>query len=123
VLVQEMAPSGRETIVGSLYDPQFGPCIMFGLGGVFVEVLKDVVFRLAPISREEAKEMMREIRGYPILKGVRGENPVDFDSLAGAVSRISQLVNDFPEIKEIDANPIFAYEKGYMVADARIILR
>jgi acetyltransferase len=123
VLVQEMAPSGRETIVGSLYDPQFGPCIMFGLGGIFVEVLKDVVFRLAPLSKEEAKEMMREIKGYPILKGVRGESSVDFDALADAVSRISQLVNDFPEIKEIDANPIFAYEKGYMVADARIILR
>ncbi|MDY6985112.1 MAG: acetate--CoA ligase family protein [Candidatus Thermoplasmatota archaeon] len=123
VLVQEMAPSGRETIVGSLYDPQFGPCIMFGLGGIFVEVLKDVVFRLAPISKEEAKEMMKEIKVYPILKGVRGESSVDFDALADAVSRISQLVNDFPEIKEIDANPIFAYEKGYMVADARIILK
>jgi acetyltransferase len=123
VLVQEMAPQGRETIVGSLYDPQFGPCIMFGLGGIFVEVLKDVVFRLAPISREEAKEMMTEIKGYPILKGVRGESAVDFDALADAVSRISQLVSDFPEIKEIDANPIFAYEKSYMVADARIILK
>jgi acetyltransferase len=123
VLVQEMAPQGRETIVGSLYDPQFGPCIMFGLGGIFVEVLKDVVFRLAPISREDAKEMMTEIKGYPILKGVRGESSVDFDALADAVSRISQLVSDFPEIKEIDANPIFAYEKGYMVADARIILK
>ena len=123
VLVQKMAPSGRETIVGTLYDPQFGPCIMFGLGGIFVEVLKDVVFHLAPVSKGEAKEMMGEIKAYPILKGVRGENPIDFDALADAVSRISQLVSDFPEIKEIDANPIFAYEKGYMVVDARIILR
>jgi len=123
ILVQEMAPQGRETIVGSLSDPQFGPCIMFGLGGIFVEVLKDVIFRLAPVSREEALEMMKKIKGYPILKGVRGESSIDFEALADAVSRLSQLVSDFPEIKEIDANPIFAYEKGYMVADARIILK
>jgi len=96
---------------------------MFGLGGIFVEVLKDVIFRLAPVSREEALEMMKKIKGYPILKGVRGESSIDFEALADAVSRLSQLVSDFPEIKEIDANPIFAYEKGYMVADARIILK
>jgi acetyltransferase len=123
VLVQRMAPPGRETIVGTILDPQFGPCIMFGLGGVFVEVLKDVVFRIAPISREEGLEMMKEIKGYPILQGVRGEMPADMDSLAEAISRLSQLVYDFPEIKEIDANPIFTYEKGYIAADARIILK
>jgi Acyl-CoA synthetase (NDP forming) len=92
-------------------------------GGVFVEVLKDVVFKIAPISKEEGLKMMTEIKGYPILQGVRGEMPADMDSLAEAISRFSQLVYDFPEIKEIDANPIFAYEKGYMVADARIILK
>ena len=123
VLVQKMAPPGRETIVGTILDPQFGPCIMFGLGGVFVEVLKDVVFRIAPISKEEGLKMMKEIKGYPILQGVRGEMPADMDSLAEVISRFSQLVYDFPEIKEIDANPIFAYEKGYIVADARIILK
>ena len=122
VLIQHMAPQGKEMIIGTMQDSQFGPCIMFGLGGIFVEVLKDVVFRLAPITKGEAVEMIHEIKGYPILEGVRGEEGVDLNVIAECLSRFSQLAYDNPEIKEIDANPVFGYEKGAIVADARIIL-
>ncbi len=123
VYVQHMEPWGTETIIGSVNDSQFGPTVMFGLGGIFVEILKDVTFRIAPFSKEEAKDMIQEINGYKILKGARGEKPRDIDAIAEAVSRLSQLVWDFrDDIKEVDANPVIVYEKGLSVVDARIIL-
>lgn len=123
VLVQRMAPPGKELIAGTFRNPQFGPCIMFGLGGIFVETLKDVTFRVAPITAQEASAMIQELRSYPILKGTRGEAPIDFDAISKILSRLSQLACESKEIKAIDANPIFACEKGAIVADARIILK
>ena len=123
ILVQEMAPWGTEVIIGSTRDPQFGPTVMFGLGGIFVEILKDVTFRVAPIEKEQAKEMIEEIKGYPIIAGARGRKPLDKETLADAISRVSWLVHENPEIIELDANPVFLYEKGLIVADARVRLR
>jgi acetate---CoA ligase (ADP-forming) len=125
VAVQEMAPWGTEVIVGAVNDPTFGPTVMFGMGGIFVEVLKDVTFRVAPVSAEQALEMMKEIRAAPILSGVRGEAERDQAALADVISRYSQLVWDLgDEIAESDANPVLVYEKGHGVklVDARIIL-
>jgi acetyltransferase len=126
ILVQEMAPWGTETIVGSVNDVTFGPTVMFGLGGIFVEVLKDVVFRVAPISDMEAGMMLDAIRGAPILDGVRGESPRDKKALAGVLSKYAYMVSDLGEhIQESDANPILVYEegKGVKIVDARIILK
>ena len=124
ILVQQMAPRGRECLVGVSRDPQFGPLIAFGMGGIYVEVLKDVAFRLAPLSHEEATEQMRSIRSFPILAGVRGQAPADMDSIVETILRTSQLVGDFPEIVEMDINPLMVYDQGQgaMVLDARIIL-
>jgi acetate---CoA ligase (ADP-forming) len=125
ILIQEMAPWGTETIVGSVNDPTFGPTVMFGLGGIFVEVLKDVTFRVAPISDKEAQIMLDGIRGAPILDGVRGEAPRDRKALAEVLSRYAFMITDLGEdILESDANPILVYEegKGVKVVDARIIL-
>jgi len=122
ILVQEMAPSGTEVIVGSIKDPQFGPAIMFGLGGVFVEVLKDVTFRIAPITEDEACEMISEVKAYPILKGYRNTPPADLKAITKILVNTSKLVMDHPEIKELDLNPIMVYEKGAKTVDARIIL-
>lgn len=126
ILVQEMAPWGTETIVGSVNDHTFGPTVMFGLGGIFVEVLKDVTFRVAPISIKEAEIMLDGIRGAPILDGVRGEAPRDKKALAEVLSRYALMITDLgDEILESDANPILVYEqgKGVKVVDARIILK
>lgn len=123
VLVQKMAsPGGTEVIFGAIRDPQFQQVVMFGLGGIFVEVLKDVTFRVAPVTVEEARSMALEIQASPIIKGVRGQKSKDIDALAEALSRLSQLVVDFPEIKELDANPVMLYEQGLVVVDARILL-
>ncbi len=122
ILVQEMAPSGTEVIVGSIKDPQFGPAIMFGLGGVFVEVLKDVTFRIAPITEDEACEMISEVKAYPLLKGYRNTPPADLKAITNILVNTSKLVMDHPEIKELDLNPIMVYEKGAKTVDARIIL-
>jgi len=122
VTVQEMAPPSTEVIVGAIKDAQFGPTLMFGLGGIFVEVLKDVTFRIAPITEEEAKEMISEIKAYPILKGYRGNPPADIDSIAKILVNTSKLVVDHQEIKELDLNPIIVYESGAKTVDARIIL-
>ncbi|MFP3255027.1 MAG: acetate--CoA ligase family protein [Thermoplasmata archaeon] len=122
VALQEMAPQGTESIIGSTKDVQFGPTVMFGLGGIFVEVMKDVSFRIAPFSKSTAIDMINELNGKAILYGVRGEKPKDIESLSDAISRVSQLVTDFPEIKELDANPTLVYEEGIKVVDARIIL-
>lgn len=126
VAIQEMAPWGTEVIMGSINDPTFGPTMMFGLGGIFVEVLKDVTFRVAPVTCEEAKQMISEIRGAPILAGVRGEEPRDRAKLAGTVCRYSRMIMDLAdEMSESDANPILVYEEGQgvKVVDARIILK
>lgn len=124
VLVQEMVKAAKETILGASQDPTFGPIIMFGLGGIYVEVLKDVVFRVAPIDDREAMGMVESIKTIKLLKGVRGEKPSDLRAIADSLQRLSQLVVDFPEIKEFDINPLLALEegKGARVVDARIIL-
>ena len=125
VLVCEMAPFGREVIAGSVCDATFGPTVMVGLGGIFVEVMKDVTFRVAPFSPETVKQMLPELKTYPLLEGVRGEKRRDMEALGETVSRLSQLVNDLgDEIAETDANPVMLYEQGQglKVVDARIIL-
>jgi 4-hydroxybutyrate---CoA ligase (ADP-forming) len=125
VLVQEMVKSAKETILGASQDPTFGPVIMFGLGGIYVEVLKDVVFRIVPIDEQEAINMVESIKTIKLLKGVRGEKPSDLKAIADSLQRLSQLVVDFQEIKEFDINPLLVLEegKGARVVDARIILR
>lgn len=122
VLVQEMATPSTEVIVGAIKDPQFGQTLMFGLGGIFVEILKDVTFRVAPISKEEASEMIKEVRAYPLLKGYRNTPPADTDSLTKLIVNTSELIMENPEIKELDLNPVIVYKKGLKVVDARIIL-
>lgn len=122
IYVQKMAPPAREVIIGTIKDRQFGQVVMFGLGGILVEVLKDVVFRVAPIDKYEAREMIDEIKGLPILKGVRGEKSIDFDCLTETLASISQLVIDFPQIGQLDINPIRVYPKRLYAVDARIIL-
>ncbi|KAH3762851.1 acetyl-coenzym A synthetase, mitochondrial [Pelomyxa schiedti] len=126
VLVCEMAQKGMEVIVGSVNDSTFGPTIMFGMGGVFVEILKDVTFRIAPVSQSEVSSMLEEIRCYKILTGVRGEAPRDIAALTWVISRMSQLVYELAaEVEEVDANPVLVYEvgSGLKVVDARIILK
>jgi len=123
VLIQKMArPGATEVIMGASKDPQFGPVVMFGLGGIFVEVLKDITFRAAPISPAEALEMIKEIKSYEIIKGYRGKKPKDAEYLAETISRLSQLLKDFPEIREIDANPAMIYEDDLEIVDALITL-
>ena len=122
VLVQEMAPQSTEVIVGAIKDPQFGQTVMFGLGGIFVEILKDVNFRVAPLTAEDAKEMITELKAYPLLKGYRNTPPADIDALVNILCNTSRLVMDNPEIKELDLNPIMAYREGAKTVDARIIL-
>jgi len=125
IVVQEFAPIGIEVILGSVNDPTFGPTVMFGLGGIFVEVLKDVTFRVTPVSMIQATKMIEEIRGAPILRGVRGEKPRDKTALAKIICQYSQMIEDLQEeISETDANPIMVYEegKGVKVVDARVIL-
>jgi acetyl-CoA synthetase (ADP-forming) len=121
VLVEAMA-RGHEVIIGASRDPQFGPLLMFGLGGIFVEILKDVSYRLAPIEPFEAQEMIREIKAYPLLAGARGGDPVDEGVLGAVLVRVSRLVDDFREIKELDLNPTFVEGSQVVVADARIII-
>lgn len=122
VLVQEMAPQSTEVIVGAIKDPQFGQTLMFGLGGIFVELLKDATFKVAPITREDAQEMVTKVKAYPLLKGYRNTPPADIDAIVNVLLNTSKLVMDYPEIKELDLNPIMAYEKGAKTVDARIIL-
>jgi len=122
VLVSEMAPQGTEVIVGAVKDPQFGQTVMFGLGGIFVELLKDVNFRVAPITKQDAKEMITQLKAYPLLNGYRGAKPADLDALTEILCNVSKLILDNPEIKELDLNPVMAYPKGAKTVDARIIL-
>jgi acetyl-CoA synthetase (ADP-forming) len=122
ILVQEMAPWGTEIIVGSIMDPTFGSTIMFGLGGIFVEVLKDVSFRLVPIDKMEAEEMIKEIKAYRILEGIRGKPPVDQAAIADILLATSKMLLQCPEIKELDMNPVLVYEKDAKIVDARVLL-
>jgi len=122
VLVQKMAPSSTEVIIGALKDPQFGQTLMFGIGGIFVEVLKDVTFRIAPIVEKDAKEMIGEIKAYPILKGYRNTPPADEGAIVNILLNVSKLIMEHPEINQMDLNPIMVYENGASVVDARIIL-
>ncbi len=122
ILVQEMAPNSTEVIVGAIKDPQFGQTIMFGLGGIFVEVLKDVNFRIAPLTIDDAHEMITQLKAYPLLTGFRNTPPADIDALVAILCSTSRLVMANPEIKELDLNPVLAYQKGAKTVDARIIL-
>ena len=122
ILVQEMAPRSTEVIVGAIKDPQFGQTVMFGLGGIFVEVLKDVNFRIAPITIDDAKEMITQLKAYPLLKGFRNTPPADIEALVSILCSTSRLVMDNPEIKELDLNPVLVYQKGAKTVDARMIL-
>ena len=122
VSVQKMAPPGTEVIIGMSKDPQFGPVLMFGLGGILVEVLKDVSFRLVPVTRRDAKEMIEEIKGYPLLKGYRSYQPADIPALEELIVKVSDFIEQNPTIKELDLNPVFAYKDGAVAVDARVIL-
>ena len=122
VLVQEMAPQSTEVIIGAIKDPQFGQTVMFGLGGIFVELFKDVTFRIAPITHEDAYEMVTKVKAYPLLTGYRNTPAADLEAIITVLLNTSKLVIDYPEIKELDLNPVMAYEKGSKTVDARIIL-
>ena len=122
VSVQKMARPGTEVIIGTSKDPQFGPVIMFGLGGIFVEVLKDVSFRIIPVARRDAQEMVKEIKGYPLLLGYRGKEPANVPALVEIILRVSNFIHENPQIKELELNPIFAYKDRAVAVDARIIL-
>ncbi|MFC1955143.1 acetate--CoA ligase family protein [Chloroflexota bacterium] len=122
VSVQKMVPPGIEVIIGMSKDAQFGPVLMFGLGGILVEMLKDVSFRIVPVTRKDAGKMIREIKGYPLLQGYRGQEPVDITFLEGLIVKVSELCERRPDIRELDLNPIFAYQDGAVAVDARIVL-
>ena len=122
IAVQHMARPGTEVIIGMTKDPQFGPVIMFGLGGVLVELLKDVSFRIVPLARRDAREMIREIKGYPLLEGYRGQEPADIAYLEEMILKVSEFVDNNSEVREIDLNPVFAYSDGAVAVDARVIL-
>ncbi len=122
VAVQKMARPGIEVIVGMSKDPQFGPVLMFGLGGVLVEVLKDVAFRIVPLEARDARQMIREIKGFPVLEGFRGQEPADLEALEKLLLKVSAFVEAHPEIEELDLNPVFAYKDGALAVDARIVV-
>ena len=122
-VVQAQAPTGRELIIGASEAPGLGSLVMFGLGGIFVEVLKDVAFSVAPLSLPETREMMREIKGFPLLEGTRGEAGVDLAAIEDMLLRVSRLVADHPSIVEMDLNPVFARPDGATAVDVRIRVR
>lgn len=123
VLVQPMAEKGLEVILGVSQDPQFGPALMFGMGGVFVEIFKDVSFRLIPLRRDDAIEMIHSIKALPLLKGYRGQPGADLELLADMMVSVSELVVENPVIREIDMNPVILYPKGAAVVDARMVVK
>jgi acetyl-CoA synthetase (ADP-forming) len=123
VLVKEMAPKSVEVVVGMLRDPTFGPTVMFGLGGVLIEIMKDVVFRIAPVSREEALGMIAKVKGYPLLTGFRGSAPLDVEAVAELISTVSNIAVENPVIDQMDLNPVMVYDRGLALVDARIILK
>jgi len=122
-LLEETAPTGIELIIGGLRDPQFGPAVMFGTGGFAVELVADVSFRLAPLNREEVFDMMREVKSYPLLTGFRGSKLVNLEKLASTVMKLSDILLEIEEIKEIEINPLLVYEEGVVAVDARVVLQ
>ncbi len=122
ILVQKQVPNTIQVIIGGIRDNQFGPAVMFGLGGIFVELFKDVAFGIAPVIETEALEMMKEIKGYPILSGYRGMKELAISQIIKTIVTISELISDVDEIKEVELNPLFVYEKSVVAVDARIIL-
>ena len=122
VAVQRMEKQGTEVIVGVTKDPQFGPVLMFGLGGVLVEVLKDVAFRVIPIEQRDARQMIEEIKGFPLLQGYRGQDPADLAKLQELLLKVSAFIEQHPEVAELDLNPVFAYKDGALAVDARVVL-
>jgi acyl-CoA synthetase (NDP forming) len=122
ISVQKMARPGIEVIIGMTKDEQFGPVLMFGLGGILVEVLKDVSFRIVPLNKRDASQMIKEIKGYPLLEGYRGQGPADIPFLEALILKVSDFIDKNPEIKELDLNPVFAYKDGAVAVDARVIL-
>jgi acyl-CoA synthetase (NDP forming) len=122
VAVQRMEKQGIEVIIGVTKDPQFGPVLMFGLGGVLVEVLKDVAFRIIPIEQRDARQMIEEIKGYPLLQGYRGQAPADIAALHALLLKVSSFIEAHPEVAELDLNPVFAYADGAIAVDARIVI-
>ncbi len=123
VLVQKAMPKAAEVVVGGLKDDLFGPVVMFGSGGILVEIFKDVSFRLAPLDRDEAMRQIKETKAYEILKGVRGAPPSDLDALADLIVKAGKLLSTLPEIRELDFNPVFAGSDGAVVVDARMVIR
>jgi len=122
ISVQQMAQSGTEVIVGVTTDPQFGPVMMFGLGGIFVEVLKDVAFRIVPLEPRDAKQIVRDIRGYAVLEGVRGQAGADIDALEQLILQVSAFAWEHREVAELDLNPVIARPDGVLAVDARVVL-
>lgn len=122
VSVQKMARPGVEIIIGMSMDAQFGPVMMFGLGGILVEVLKDVSFRIVPLEKRDAREMIREVKGFKVLEGFRGQEAVDLEKLEDMLLKVSAFVEKNPEIEELDLNPVIAYKDGALAVDARVIL-
>ena len=122
VSVQQMAAQGTEIIIGTTTDPQFGPVLAFGLGGIMVEVLKDVAFRIVPLESRDARQIVREIRGFPVLEGVRGQAGADLDALEAMILQVSAFAEEHPEVAELDLNPVFAYPDGAIAVDARVVL-
>jgi acetate---CoA ligase (ADP-forming) subunit beta len=122
VSIQKMASAGVEVIIGMVKDAQFGPVIMFGLGGIMVEVLKDVSFRIVPLTRWDAAEMISEIKGYAILKGFRGQEPVNITALEDLILKVSEFIAQNPQVKELDLNPVIAYSDSAIAVDARIVI-
>lgn len=122
VLVTRMADPGTEVIVGMVCDPQFGPAVMFGLGGIFVELYRDVTFRLPPLTMADARAMLGEVKASPLLTGYRGQPPRDLDALARCICTVARIAAEHPEIQEIDLNPIIAYERGCVIVDGKILM-
>ncbi len=123
VLVARMAAPGTEVILGMLRDPQFGPAVMAGLGGIFVELYKDVAFRLPPLTPAAARAMLMELKAAPLLSGYRGQPPRDLDALAACACAVARIAAEHPEIHEMDLNPVLAYERGCVIVDAKILMR
>jgi acetyl-CoA synthetase (ADP-forming) len=123
VIVQKQMPKGVEVVVGGLRNDQFGPVVMFGMGGIYVEVFKDVSFRLAPLDRDEAARQVRGTKVYKLLQGVRGDKPCDLDALCAVIVNTGKLIAEYPEIAELDFNPVFCYPDGCTVVDARLVLK
>ena len=123
ILIQKQMPETTQMIVGGIRDEHFGPVVMFGLGGIFVELFKDVVFRIAPVTETEALDMIKEIKGYSVLSGYRGAKVLDIQQLTKTIVSISGLISSVDEIKEVELNPLFVYKKGVIAVDARVIIK